>query len=216
MNDFRSGPEFAALMVSLRRIEDVNRVAFEAAQTSERSAPDRQDRRSLERENKLLGRQLRSALICSAYSIAEAVILGFAPKSKEKYEVLKSKVQVAYCLGDEKPSALHLEQYQLQHVLGVCRGEKWDKDWLELHELRVMRNFLLHSGGIGEENKLLKKIGRKKEFSAWIEPMFEGSNAPIYVLVVGEMEFRQWLQRLQSFLHDIGAELSKLGAKTEK
>ena len=80
MTDFRSGVEFQALMVSLRRIEDVNRVAFEAAQASERKPQDHHDRRRLEQENKLLGRQLRSSLICSAYSLSEAAIIGLTPR----------------------------------------------------------------------------------------------------------------------------------------
>lgn len=209
MSDFRNSPEFEALMVSLSRIEHVNQVAFEAARESERNVRDHQDRRRLERENKLLGRQLRSALLCSAYSIAEAVIIGLAPKATEKNEDLKPKVQDAYDIQDRNPSALHFRQYQLQHVLGLCKDKKWDDEWSELHQLRLMRNMLLHSGGIEKKTTVSQKVDRGEGFRAWIEPMFEGSEAPIYVLVVGEMHFRQWLQTLQKFLLDIDAELSK-------
>lgn len=210
MNDFRNGAEFAALMVSLGRIETVNQVAFEAAQASERKPQDHHDRRRLQQENKLLGRQLRAALLCSAYSIAEAAIIGLAPKATEKYEVLKHKVQIAYGLIDENPSALHFRQYQLQHVSGLCKGDEWDSDWLDIHRLRLLRNRLVHSGGVGEEDKLSKKIDRDSGLAAWVEPMFEGSEAEIYVLVVGEMHFRQRLQKLQKFIYDIDAELPRI------
>lgn len=209
MTDFRSGAEFQALMVSLSRIEDVNRVAFEAAQDSERKPQDHHDRRRLEQENRLLGRQLRSALLSSAYSIAEAAIIGLAPKVTRKPRELNPIIQQAFSLPKgENPSQLHTAQYQLQNVAGVCKADDWDNVWSSLHRLRKLRNKLIHGGGIGDEEKLAKKIDSDDGLRAWVEPMFENSEVPIFVLVVGEFQFRNWLQRLQAIILDIDRELS--------
>jgi len=204
MNDFRNGAEFQALMVALSRIEDVNRVAFEAAQASERKPQDHHDRRRLERENMLLGRQLRSALLCSAYSFADAAIAGLAPKVRAPEE----DVIEAYGLAG-KPSTLHFSQYKIQHVSGLCKGEQWDDNWSRLHRLRKLRNTLIHHGGIGADAELSKKVDSDDGFRAWVEPMFENSEVPIFVLVIGELHFRNWLQTLQTIILDIDSELSK-------
>jgi hypothetical protein len=206
MSDFRNGAEFQALMVSLSRIEDVNRVAFEAAQASERKPHEHHDRRRLEQENKMLGRQLRSALLCSAYSLAEAAIIGLTPKGDAPDKVVRQ----AYELGkDGRIAKLYRSQYLLQRVNGICINDQWDEDWSRLHRLRKLRNVIVHDGGIGEVDELSKEIDSDAGFRAWVEPMFEGSVVPVYVLVVGEMHFRQWLQRLQRFILDIDAELSR-------
>lgn len=207
MNDFRSGDEFAALMISLGRIEQVNHVAFEAASASERDTQGVQDRRRLERENKYLSRQLRSALICSAYSLAEAAIIGLAPSGS----ACKKDIQQAYGLRkDGKIPKLYRAQYLLQHVTGICVNDPWDRNWSSLHRLRKLRNTLIHDGGVGEVDALSGVVDRDDGFAAWVEPMFEGSEISIYVLVIGELHFRQWLQMLQKIVYDIDAELSKL------
>ncbi|MEH6521516.1 hypothetical protein [Sulfitobacter sp.] len=207
MNDFRNGAEFQALMVSLGRIENVNQIAFEAAQASERKPQGHHDRRRLEQENKLLGRQLRAALLCSAYSIAEAAIIGLTPHEL----TTNSDIKKYFGLGEnERPIPLHRSQFVLQQVFGLCKTDQWNEDWLDLHRLRLLRNRLVHSGGVGEEDNLSKKIDRDAGFAAWVEPMFEGSEAEIYVLVVGEMHFRQRLQKLQKFIYDIDAELPRI------
>lgn len=204
MTDFRSSAEFQALMISLRRIEDVNRVAFKAAQASERKPQDHHDRRRLEQENRLLGRQMRSSLLCSAYSFAEAAIAGLAPNLSVPGKVVKD----AYGLTG-KPSSLHFSQYKIQHVSGVCKGEQWNIDWSRLHRLRGLRNTLIHDGGIGVEDELSETVDSDEGFRAWVEPMFEGLEVPIFVLVVGELHFRNWLQRLQTIILNIDSELSK-------
>ena len=207
MNDFCNGAEFQALMVSLGRIENVNQIAFEAAQASERKPQDHHDRRRLKQENKLLGRQLRAALLCSAYSIAEAAIIGLTPHEL----AANSDIKKYFGMGEnERPIRLHRSQFVLQQVFGLCKTDQWNEDWLDLHRLRLLRNRLVHSGGVGEEDKLSRKIDRDAGFAAWVEPMFEGSEAEIYVLVVGEMHFRQRLQKLQKFIYDIDAELPRI------
>ena len=185
MTDFLSRADFQALMVSLSRIEDVNRVAFEAAQALERKHQNHHDRRRLERENRLLGRQLRSSLLCSAYSFAEAAIAGLAPKVSAPPE----DVRGAYRLTG-KPSSLHFSQYKIQHVSGVCKGEQWNKDWSRLHRLRKLRNTLIHDGGIGEEDELSETVDSDEGFRAWVEPMFESLEVPIFGLFIGEMHYR--------------------------
>lgn len=207
MNDFRNGAEFQALMVSLGRIENVNQIAFEAAQASERKPQDHHGRRRLEQENKLLGRQLRAALLCSAYSIAEAAIIGLTPNGL----TTNSDIKKYFGLDEnERSIPLHRSQFVLQQVFGLCKTDQWNEDWLDLHRLRLLRNRLVHSGGVGEENNLSKKIDRDAGFAAWVEPMFEGSEAEIYVLMVGEMHFTQRLQKLQKFIYDIDAELPRI------
>ncbi len=207
MSDFRKGDEFQALMVSLSRIEKVNLVAFEAAQTSERIPQDIHDRRRLEQENKFLSRQLRSALICSAYSLAEAAIIGLTPEAAAP----KNKIRLAYGLrGNGKIPKLYRSQYLLQKEAGICLGDQWDRDWSRLHRLRVLRNTLIHDGGVGEEGELTDVVDLDDGFAACVEPMFKGSEASVYVLVVGEIHFRNWLQRLQRIILDIDSELSKL------
>lgn len=211
MSDFRNGAEFQALMVALSRIESVNQVAFEAAQASERTPQDHYERRRLEQENMILGRQLRSALLCSAYSIAEAVIIGLAPKVTGKHHELAPKIRQAYRIPkEEKLSQLHTSQYQLQYVADVCKGDDWDDVWSRMHRLRKLRNKLIHGGGIGAEDKLSKKVDNDDVFRAWVEPMFEHSEVPIFVLVIKEFHFRGWLQRLQKIILDIDSELSKV------
>jgi len=206
ISDFRNGDEFAALMVSLARIESVNYVAFEAAQASERKPQDIHDQRRIELENKLLSRQLRSALICSAYSLAEAAIIGLTPKR----EALPANIRKAFGLsnGSRIPKLLRC-QYILQYVDRICTNDQWDSDWNSLHRLRRLRNTLIHEGGVGEETKLTDVVDRDDGFGAWVEPMFEGSDSSIFVLVVGEMHFMQWLQKLQSMVHDVDSEVYK-------
>ncbi|WP_417589705.1 hypothetical protein [Pararhodobacter oceanensis] len=205
MNSYRSGAEFQGLMVALKRIEDVNRVAFEAAKASERKPQRLHDRRYLEQQNKLLGRQLRAALLCSAYSLTEAAIIGLAPKvSAPENDVVQQ-----YDLAG-KPSKLHFAQYKIQLASALCKGNQWDADWSKLHRLRLLRNTLIHDGVIGEAKRLKHEEDTQNGFLAWIEPMFEGSESPIYVLVVGETRFRNLLQWLQKIIMGIDAELSSL------
>lgn len=207
MNDFRNGAEFQALMVSLDRINTVNQVTFEAAQAAERKPQDHHDRRRLQQENKLLGRQLRAPLLCSAYSIAEAAIIGLTKHGSATNSDINSHFDSP---EKAKPTPLHRSQFVLQEVFGLCKTDKWNEDWLDLHRLRLLRNRLVHSGGVGEEDNLSKKIDRDAGFAAWVEPMFEGSESEIYVLVIGEMHFRQRLQKLQKFIYDIDAELPRI------
>ncbi|MCA0858839.1 hypothetical protein [Phaeobacter italicus] len=108
----------------------------------------------------------------------------------------------------EKPSQLHIAQYQLQNVSGVCKANDWDDVWSSLHRLRKLRNKLIHGGGIDNEEKLVKKNDSDDGFRSWVEPMFENSEVPIFVLLVGETHFRNWLQRLQAIILDIDRELS--------
>jgi hypothetical protein len=205
MSGFRDGDEFAALMVSLGRIGRVNQLAFEAAQSSERTPQRIEDRRRLERENKYLLCQLRSSLLCSAYSLTEAAIKGLTSGMSAPEKLIKEE----YRLSGKIP-ALYRSQYRLQKTSGICWGEEWDEDWSRIHRLRNLRNALIHDGAVGEEAKLASAIDRDDGFGAWVEPMFEGSDASIYVLVVGEMHFRQWMQRLQDIVWRIDAELSGL------
>lgn len=207
MAAFRNSEKFSALMVSLSRIENVNRTAFEAAQASECQPQDINDRRRLELTNKLLARQLRSALLCSAYSMAEAAIIGLTPEGSAP----DANVRTTYRLAKGgRISPLYRSQYILQHVADLCKTTDWDSDWASLHRLRGLRNKLIHQGGLDEESKLTAALDCDDGFGAWIEPMFEGPEATISVLVVGELHFRQWLQRLQRMIFDIDAELSKL------
>jgi len=207
MAEFRNSEKFSALMVSLGRIENVNQTAFEAAQASERQPQDINDRRRLELENKLLARQLRSALLCSAYSMAEAAIIGLTPEGSAPTADVRRKYELT---NDGRISPLYRSQYILQHVADLCKTTEWDRDWASLHRLRGLRNKIIHEGGLDQESKLTAAIDRDDGFGAWIEPFFDGSEVTISVLVVGEMHFRQWLQRLQRMIFDIDAELSKL------
>lgn len=206
MNDFRNGAEFQALMVSLGRVEDVYLNAIKAARDSEIKPQGHHERAHLQKVNKLLGRQLRAALLCSAFSIAEAAIIGLTKHKETKVSDVKNHFKLD---GKYRPTQLHRSQFILQNVLGFCKTAQWDEDWEDLHQLRKLRNKLIHSGGLDEEDKLSKVVDDNDGFSAWIEPMFEGSEAEIYVLVVGEMYFMQTLKKLHKFIDNIDEEFSR-------
>lgn len=193
-------------MVSLGRLEEIYSMAFEAAQDSERTPQDINDRRRLERDNRLLNRQLRSVLIATAYSLSEAAIIGLTCG----LEAPAVDVNARYGLATgSKPSKLYKCRYKLQHTVGICNTDQWDEDWNKLHRLGALRHQVIHEGGLGEESKLTKALEHDDGNGVWIEPMFEGVEAEISVLVVGDMHFRQWMQRLQKFIFDIDAEFPK-------